>query len=607
VKKIRVIFYLPIFLYVLFFFFLMGEKIGAVEYEVNSIIYSFDTGGDFIVYEYKDYINNDNLHYLAITNRKTGEIKKIMSNGGEYINNDMFFPSISEDGKYITFTSNATNITDDYIEQCMGIIDYKKDFCSGIYLYNVEEEKSYLIKDGDILLNGNSYVSKISGDGRYIVFESSATNKINKNLNNSCYLQNVYTCINIYKYNVITKNIILISTNKDNYGGNASSISPSISYDGRYITFQSTATNLYDDSHDWKSCKNIGEAEEMLCSHLFLMDAKENKLILVTKINNEVFNDSSGNGILSDNGKYIVYESFATNIENIYNNKQHIVLYDVENKKNTIVSKKENIPNNKSSYLQDISSDGKYITYITYTTNLSEESSVYIYNTTNNKIFLFNKCSSDQIFLQIDNRNIFYYDGYKILERKIDTEPPKIQRNQEIYVLQNSFVLLKDKIIVNDNLSDIYEMDIFIESNLIFNEVGDYIVEVTVIDEFDNLSKENVKVIVLEKDEEGPVFSNIDEIKILKGSQTLNLSNYIESIDKIDGISRIYVINDGNLDLNKSGKYKIQLMSKDSSENITYKELYIVVYENYNFNYYYELLLIIGLIAAIIFSIIKVK
>ena len=132
-------------------------------------------------------------------------------------------------------------------------------------------------------------------------------------------------------------------------------------------------------------------------------------------------------------------------------------------------------------------------------------------------------------------------------------------------------------------------------------------IEISARDEFGNVSNEKVNFIVIEEDNEGPIFNLNKEIKILKGSNTLNLSNYIDVIDKVDGKTKIYIIDDGNINLNVVGSYKLKLMSKDNSNNITYYEIEACVYENYDFKYYYEIILLLGVLVVIIFSIIKVK
>lgn len=565
-----------------------------------------DVSDNIIVYEYEEEIMDRKIHYVGYYDKNIGEFKPIMSNNGKYINDDMFFPSVSKDGKYIVFSSRATNITTDDKRSCYSILDQGYDNCSDIYVYDLDIQISYMIKNGTDYLNGDSYVAKISGSGKSIVFESLATNILNFGNLQGCIKSNENTCINIYKYSMAVGTVSLISTLNDNYGGDGNSISPSISYDGRYITFQSTASNLVDESYNLNTCNNLSGEGIYLCSQIYLYDCNYNVLNVISTKDNVLFNNNSGNALINEQGNVIVYESYATNIEENYSRNLNIIAYDVIAQKNKIISKNNGIFNNRDSYLIDVSNDGKYVVYQSKSTNLNGigNTSIYIYNYLNNKVSLFSSCQSDFIFARINNESLIYYDN-EIMSMKIDVTAPYIMPNQEIFILKNSKTNLKDKIIVDDNLSD--KIELYIADSLISNKVGEYLVDVAAVDEFANVGYETVKIIVLECDEEGPIFTDINEIKVLKGSTTLNLLNYIEAKDKVDGKTRIYIMDDGNLDLNKKGKYKIRIMSKDASENVSEKELYVVVYENINFSYYYELILILGIIAVIIFSIIKVK
>lgn len=402
---------------------------------------------------------------------------------------------------------------------------------------------------------------------------------------------------------------MLVSTNINNKGGNFNSMSPAISDDGRYVVFQSPSTNLTSDYGNNK-CANIDADGNSLCTHIYLADTQNFQLNIITKNDSSLFNDSSGNAMISKDGNFIVYESYASNIEESYSNNLNLVIYDIVNNQNVIISKNGAIFNNRDSYLLDVSKNGKYILYKTKSTNLinSSNSAIYIYNLSSKKTTLSSNCFSFDILAKVDEDNIYCYEKDSLIYTKIDNEPPIISDNQEIYIIKNtSPKALKEKIEVIDNLCNKEELSFFINNNLIFNSIGEYEISISMSDTFGNISSNIIKVIVIDKDEEGPIFSEINKIRILKGSSTLNLANYISAVDKIDGETRIYIIDDGNLDLNSAGRYKIKLMAQDNCQNISYKEIEITVYENYSFEYFYEFLLIIGVIAIIIFSIIRVK
>ena len=601
-KKMKLIICMFFTCFMLFIISVNESNISAESIDQKEI-YNIDESVNLYVYEY----NFENKHYIGYLDKYSGEFKNILNEKDEYINSDMFFPSISNDGKYISFTSSATNIVNNNNIECYDIYREQYDYCSNIYIYNVQTSEFFIIKSGKNYLNGNSYVSKISGDGKSVVFESLATNNLIPN-NNICFEKGFNSCINIFKYTLITKSITLISTYSNNYGGDSNSINPSISYDGRYISFQSTSTNLGIKSYKYNSCVNVTETGEILCSHVYLVNTRTSSIDIITKNGDNLFNDNSGNPVISEDGQYVVYESYATNISDKFNYKSHVILFDVVKSENKIISCLGDKLNNRNNYLVSVSSDSKYIVYNTKSTNLNETGEVclYVYNISNSKTSFISRINSNDIVSVVNDKCVQYYDN--TLENLIlDNTPPTIESDQEIYVVKDSMIKLEDKLKIDDNLSSKENIVINIDNNIILNAIGEYYIKIVALDEFDNQNSSFVKIIVIDEDTEAPVFNDINEIKILKGSSTLNLSNYIEAYDKVDGTTRIYIMDDGGLDLNSKGQYKVLLMSKDSSDNISYKEMKIVVYENFTFEYYYEIILILCLFGVIIFSIIRVK
>lgn len=584
------------FFLILFFLFIETSSIKAFE------IFNITSSSKSLVYEIKN--DNSEKHDIFIFDIDDNNYQKIYSNNGDEINSDVFFPSISTNGKYIVYTSRATNITNEKNNKCFDVYTKKYEYCSNIYIYDVENKKSEIIKINGENFNGDNYIAKISGNGNSIVFESISTNLLANNYNKCTYFDVEFVCINIYQYSLLTKEVTLLSTNGLNVGGNANSISPTISNDGRYITFQSSATNIVQ-QEDYQYCEN---ENNNFCSNIYYLDINTMKYSII-KNNNELLNNNSGNAIISKDGNYIVYESYASNSVNT-NNKLHIYIYDVNNNTNQIITIKNGKTNNRDNYLIDISDNGKYILYRTNSTNLNSGGimNLYIYNTKNKKSIKITNTKLDILSGVFSEDYVYFYNNeYNIQNTKIDTNAPIIQANQTIYGLIDDIVYVKNKLIVEDDLSNIEDIQISIENiNQLYN-VGEYNLFVTAIDEFNNISKEKVKFVIMAEDIVGPIFNDINDIKILKGSNTLNISNYVNAYDDIDGYTQIYIIDDGNIDLNITGVYSVKLMSMDKSNNITYKDISITVYENYNFSYYYAIFIIIILIVGVIFFIIKVK
>lgn len=602
-KKILLCFIIFIVYYVL----IINYDVKAIKLIENVEIYNYDFNDSYVVYEYKYIINNNEMHYISILDINKGTSEKILSNGGDIINDNMYFPSISEDGRYVVFTSRANNITNDVINGCFDISDNTNKNCSNIYLYDVVNKKSTMIKYDNKYLNADSYVAKISGDGNVIVFESLANN-LTYDKYDCKDLNGISNCLNIYKYNILTDKISLISTGKNNYGSNSNSVFPSVSYDGRYITYQSSATNILPNYDYHKYCNNYINDKKVSCTNIFLVDSLKLKTTIITLREDELFDNNSGNSIISSDGRYVVYESYTTN--NGGNGKRHIYIYDANSKTNDVLTIKDNVWNNRDNYLEDFSKDSKYVIYRSDSTNLEESNkttNLYVVNTENkstSSIILENKLVSVKLY---KNMIVGLDAAHNLIHEKIDTISPVIEKNQKIYILKENILNIKDKISVYDNLSSREKLDIYIDNIESLKNIGEYILKVTVIDEMNNMSSEYMTINVIEKDNEGPIFNEINQIKILKGSSSLNLNNYLEAIDKVDGNTRIYIIDDGKLNFEQTGEYVIKLMSKDNSNNISYKEIKIVIYDNYNFSYFYEILLIFGIFAVIIFSIIKIK
>jgi hypothetical protein len=87
--------------------------------------------------------------------------------------------------------------------------------------------------------NNNSLYPSISADGRYIAFESSANNLITNDINDGTK--------DIFVRDLQANTTRLISLNSNSIQSNNTSLDPSISADGRYLAFNSFASDLVAD------------------------------------------------------------------------------------------------------------------------------------------------------------------------------------------------------------------------------------------------------------------------------------------------------------------------------------------------------------------------
>lgn len=150
-----------------------------------------------------------------------------VNNSGTPTANLAFFPSISADGRYVAFASWARqNLTGN----CGSIFDNN----SNVYLRDTVNNITTCVSvdsSGQQIGGGNQ---AISGDGRYVFFGSG---------------------FQLYARDTLTNTTAMMSVDSNGVPGNSGQAvdTPSASYDGRFVVFNSDANNLIiNDTNGWK-------------------------------------------------------------------------------------------------------------------------------------------------------------------------------------------------------------------------------------------------------------------------------------------------------------------------------------------------------------------
>ena len=202
---------------------------------------------------------------IYVLNRDTG-ITRLVTPGG---NAQSAFPRLSGNGRFVAFTSNANNL---------GVTDVNG--FSDVYVYDLETESMDLLTAG---ANGLSWRPSISEDGRFVAFASLASDLVPGDVNNN---------EDIFVHDRNTDTIQRLTS-----GANGGSGWPSISGDGRYVVFESTANNLV--AGDFNNRSDI-----------FLFDRDTNTTELIT-----VGSDgNSGDAWISADGSFITFSTRAINL-----------------------------------------------------------------------------------------------------------------------------------------------------------------------------------------------------------------------------------------------------------------------------------------------------
>jgi|GEM_PF-1426487 len=141
-----------------------------------------------------------------------------------------FRPVISTDGNFIVYESTAQNLTPDDHNQ-------KAD----IFLYDRQKVTTTLVSHSTrgVPALGDSFAADINGDGQYVAYASYASNLVRPGTTN----------INVFLYYTHFGVTRLISRASHNgVPGDDQSLAPSISQNGKAITFLSKAHNLSTDA-----------------------------------------------------------------------------------------------------------------------------------------------------------------------------------------------------------------------------------------------------------------------------------------------------------------------------------------------------------------------
>lgn len=161
-----------------------------------------------------------------------------VTSGNGYSDN----PSITSDGRYLAFASDASNLV-------AGDTNSARD----IFLFDsqVGSVRRLNLSQQGAQGNANSHTPAVSGNGRYLAFSSDATNLVFGD-------NNGFT--DIFVVDTITGAISRLSLASDGTQANNSSFKPAISTTGRYVVFESSATNL------------VSPATAVGVTHIYLRD-----------------------------------------------------------------------------------------------------------------------------------------------------------------------------------------------------------------------------------------------------------------------------------------------------------------------------------------------
>ncbi len=282
--------------------------------QANNYTYdpSISADGRYVVYwsPADNLIANDTngLTDIFRTDTQTGTTIRVSVTGdGSQANGYSWQAASSATGRYITFSSGADNLvsnitnggTTRLLNDTNGYHDiFLRDTFTGLTTL-VSRRNNDRVADTDptpsATPDGESANSSVSADGRYVVYDSFASNIIDGERN--------YGARGIFLYDVSTNKTVSVSHNAAGQQAAGGGRNASISADGKWVVFQSDSKQL------------TADATTGFSTEIYLYEVATTALTRISRAPDGSQGDRfSGTPSISDDGRYIVYTSNATNL-----------------------------------------------------------------------------------------------------------------------------------------------------------------------------------------------------------------------------------------------------------------------------------------------------
>ena len=250
--------------------------------------------------------------------------------------------SISGDGRYVVFDSQASNLV---VGDTNGVRDiFLRDRLS-------QSTERVSVSTFGTQGNGNCFESTISRDGRFVGFDTLATNLFPNDINGTA---------DIVVRDLVASITVVASTSSSGALGNGDSLYPFLSPDGHYVAFASAASNLVlpDTNNTWD---------------VFVRDLVAGTTVRASVgVNGVQGNATSWMPRLSSDGRLVAFQSQATNlVSGDTNAHDDVFIRDLQT--NTTVRASVGpggVQADGTSALPSFSADGRYLAFKSNATNL---------------------------------------------------------------------------------------------------------------------------------------------------------------------------------------------------------------------------------------------
>lgn len=269
-------------------------------------------------------------------------VRESVSSAGDQTDGASNRPSMTGDGRSVAYISSATNLLSDSVTSPQAFL---RDRQTG-------QVRLVSLTTAGASCDSGVYGVAASSDGRYVAFVSDAANVT---------AGSVRYRPAVYVRDLLLQTTTLVSTTPDGTVANEFSTMPSLSSDGRFVCFISSASNLV-------------PAADTSLTRVYVKDMKSGALDLVSVASDGTpANAYSGYPAMSADGRIIAFVSMATNLTSDPTSGAQVYVHDRVAKNTTMASiALSGAPNGQafSNLLPAVSADGRYVAFSSRATNL---------------------------------------------------------------------------------------------------------------------------------------------------------------------------------------------------------------------------------------------
>jgi TolB protein len=279
---------------------------------------------------------------VFVHDTRTGTTKRVsVSSTGIQSDGENYGSSISADGRYVVFDSYGTTLVPGSGQGSVLIHDRRTrrtELVSGSY-------------QGSGTVTEGSYWSSISANGRYVTFISYASTIVPGDTND---------VRDVFVRDLRKRTTVRVSVAHDGAQSVRDSLNPTVTDDGRYVAFTSEDPTLVEgDSGD--------------SADVFLRDLRAGTTRRVGQSPaGEPADDNSSDPWLTPDGRYLVFSSAGTNLTPEETAPGFdVFVEDLRTRRSTLVSRASNgSPGESDSFSAHLTPDARHVVYHSLATNL---------------------------------------------------------------------------------------------------------------------------------------------------------------------------------------------------------------------------------------------